>query len=113
MINGEMNSDNANLTQDSIRELLVGLWKNPPRGEELEKAKLYYGGQLRGSLDGPFSEPARIQFLIKAGYSPLYYQQALQTVWSTDSETLSELAYNYLNPDSFSIALAGATSENN
>jgi predicted Zn-dependent peptidase len=113
MISGEMNSDNADITRDSIREILIGLWKNPPNGDELEKAKRYYGGQLRGSLDGPFSEPAKIQFLLKTGYPQNYYQQALQTIWSTDSETLAELAYNYLNPDSFSIALAGATGEAN
>ena len=113
MISGEMNSDNADITRDSIREILIGLWKNPPKGDELEKAKRYYGGQLRGSLDGPFSEPGKIQFLLKTGYPQNYYQQALQTIWSTDSETLAELAYNYLNPDSFSIALAGATGEAN
>jgi predicted Zn-dependent peptidase len=107
MIKGEMNSQNANLTQDCIRDILNKLTTEPPVGEELEKAKRYFGGQLRGSLDGPFSEPSRIQFLMKTEYPQQYYEEAMQTIWSTNTNTIAELAYNYLNPDSFTIALAG------
>ena len=113
MITGEMNNQNAELTQSCIREILNGLSSNPPMGEELEKAKLYYGGQLRGSMDGPFSEPGRIQFLLKTGYPHDYYKTVLNTVWETKTDTLAELAYNYLQPDSFTIALAGATGISN
>jgi predicted Zn-dependent peptidase len=107
MIKGEMNSQNANLTQDCIRDILNKLSTQPPVGEELEKAKRYFGGQLRGSLDGPFSEPSRIQFLMKTEYPQQYYEEAMQTIWSTNTNTIAEMAYNYLNPDSFTIALAG------
>jgi hypothetical protein len=44
---------------------------------------------------------------MKTEYPQQYYEEAMQTIWSTNTNTIAELAYNYLNPDSFTIALAG------
>jgi zinc protease len=111
-ISGEMNSGNTAETLNACAEILTGLSQNPPLGMELEKAKQYYCGQLRSSFDGPFSHASKIQFLLKSGYPQDYYSTLMHTVWNTSTYELAELAHNYLQADSFTIALAGKIKTN-
>lgn len=109
MISGEMNSANAEEAVEATRVILKGLIEQPPGGDELEKAKRYYAGQLRSGFDGPFSMPRKIQFLLERGYDYSYYDTAMKHLWSISSEELGSMADNLLHPDSFTIALAGDT----
>lgn len=108
-ISGEMNADNANAALDAVHEILRGLVTNPPKGEELDRAKRYYSGQLRSSFDGPFSMPSKIRGLLNRGYDFSHYATAMDTIWSVNTEELCQMADNYLNPESFHTVLAGNT----
>jgi len=106
-ISGEMNSQNAEKAADATREIMLSLASNPPVGEELEKARRYASGQLRAGFDGPFSLPAKWQFLMQNNLPKSYYATYMDRIWSITSDEISEFADNYLRPDSFTLALAG------
>lgn len=106
-VSGEMNSVNAEEASNATAVIMDSLVSNPPAGDELDKAKRYYAGQLRGGFDGPFSLPSKLQFLQQSGYDESYYNQALDNIWAISTEDLCEMADNFLKPDSFTKALAG------
>ena len=106
-ISGEMNSQNAEKAADATREIMLGLSSNPPVGEELEKARRYASGQLRAGFDGPFSMPAKWQFLTENNLPESYYTTYMDRIWSITTDEISAFADNYLQPDSFTLALAG------
>lgn len=106
-ISGEMNSSNAEEAVEATREIMTGLAKNPPVGEELEKARRYASGQLRAGFDGPFSLPSKWQFLLQNNLPESYYATYMDRIWSITSDEISAFADNYLRPDSFTLALAG------
>lgn len=105
---GEMNSTNAAAAQEATAEIMHSLVSNPPTGDELHKAKSYYSGQLRGGFDGPFSLPTKWQFMLQTGYSEEYYNTALDHIWSVSTDDICAFADNFLRPDTFTKALAGA-----
>lgn len=106
-VSGEMNSSNAEEAVSATREIMKGLSSNPPTGEELEKARRYASGQLRAGFDGPFSLPSKWQFLLQNNLPESYYATYMDRIWSITSDEISAFADNYLNPDSFTLALAG------
>ncbi|MBM3920134.1 MAG: insulinase family protein [Sphingomonadales bacterium] len=109
-ISGEMNSQNAEKAAEATRKIMLGLAGNPPVGEELEKARRCASGQLRAGFDGPFSLPAKWQFLMQNNLPESYYATYMDRIWSITSDEISEFADNYLHPDSFTLALAGKLS---
>jgi len=109
-INGEMNSQNAEKAAVATREIMLGLTSSPPVGEELEKARRYVSGQLRAGFDGPFSLPAKWQFLLQNNLPESYYATYMDRIWSITTDEISVFADNYLRPDSFTLALAGKLS---
>lgn len=106
-ISGEMNSQNAEKAAEATREIMLGLASNPPTGEELEKARRYASGQLRASFDGPFALSAKWQFLLQNYLPETYYTTYMERIWSISTDEISAFADNYLQPDSFTLALAG------
>jgi predicted Zn-dependent peptidase len=106
-ISGEMNSENAEKAAEATREIMLGLASNPPAGEELEKARRYASGQLRAGFDGPFSMPAKWQFLSENNLPESYYTTYMDRIWSITTDEISAFADNYLRPDSFTLAMAG------
>lgn len=106
-ISGEMNSANTNAAVEATLEIMEGLASSPPVGVELEKARRYASGQLRAGFDGPFSLPSKWQFLLQNNLPETYYTTYMDRIWSITSDEISEFAYNYLRPDSFTLALAG------
>jgi len=89
---------------------MLGLTSSPPVGEELEKARRYVSGQLRAGFDGPFSLPAKWQFLLQNNLPESYYATYMDRIWSITTDEISVFADNYLRPDSFTLALAGKLS---
>lgn len=106
-ISGEMNSANAGLALDETKKLLRGMITHPAMGDELERAKRYYTGQLRSGFDGPFAMAAKLRSLIGRGYSLRHFDTAMNAIWSCSTEDLCSLADNYLHPESFKTVLAG------
>jgi zinc protease len=106
-ISGEMNSASAEEAEVATRELMLSLIENPPTGNELERAKRYYAGQLRTSFDGPFSMPSKIKGLLTRGYTFRHYDTALDSIWAATTDDLCQLANNYLRPETFHSVLAG------
>jgi predicted Zn-dependent peptidase len=106
-ISGEMNSANADAAVEACQAIMTGLSTSPPTGEELEKARRYASGQLRAGFDGPFSLPSKWQFLLQNNLPENYYTTYMDRIWSITSDEISDFAYNYLRPDSFTLALAG------
>lgn len=106
-ISGEMNAANVPAAMEAIDEILKSLTLNPPAGDELERAKRYYSGQLRTSFDGPFSMAGKIRNLMVKGYDFDHYHSALDCIWSATTDNLMTLAHNYLQADTFNTVLAG------
>jgi predicted Zn-dependent peptidase len=106
-ISCEMNSQNTAAAMEGIRAILEGLKTNPPAGDELERAKRYYCGQLRSSFDGPFALSSKIRNLLTRNYTYEHYSHAMDDIWKITGDELCSLADNYLNPESFHIAMAG------
>jgi predicted Zn-dependent peptidase len=106
-ISGEMNSANAEAAVEACKTIMTGLSTSPPTGDELEKARRYASGQLRAGFDGPFSLPSKWQFLLQNDLPKNYHTTYMNRIWSITSDEISEFAYNYLQPGSFSLALAG------
>ena len=106
-VSGEMNSSNADAALEATLEIMKNIASNPPSGDELDKAKRYAAGQMRAGFDGPFALPRKIQFLLQRGFDEQYYTSYMDTLWSISSEEISQFADNYLQPEAFTIALAG------
>jgi predicted Zn-dependent peptidase len=102
-----MNSSNADAALEATLEIMKNIASNPPSGDELDKAKRYAAGQMRAGFDGPFALPRKIQFLLQRGFDEHYYTSYMDTLWSISSEEISQFADNYLQPEAFTIALAG------
>lgn len=108
-ISGEMNSVNAGLAMDGTKAIMRSLYQNPPTGDELDRAKRYYAGQLRASFDGPFAMAEKMKGLMVRGYTLKHFDTAMDSIWSCNTEDLCALADNYLHPESFKTVLAGDT----
>lgn len=106
-ISGEMNSANSGLALDETRNILRSLVNNPPKGEELERAKRYYSGQLRGSFDGAFAMLGKIKGLLSRDYGFSHLDAAMDTIWNCGTDELCSIADNYLHPESFKTVMAG------
>jgi zinc protease len=106
-ISGEMNSKNGGLALDETRKIIRGLSTNPPTGDELERAKRYYSGQLRSSFDGPFAMANKLKNLMVRQYTLAHFDTAMDSIWNCTTDNLCELADNYLKPESFKTVLAG------
>jgi zinc protease len=111
-ISGEMNSKNAGLALDETRKILRGLSTDPPKADELERAKRYYSGQLRSSFDGPFAMANKLKNLMVRNYTLQHFDTAMESIWSCSTDDLCQLADNYLNPESFKTVLAGDIAPN-
>lgn len=107
IISGEMNSENAALAFDNIKEILSELQKTKISTSELDKAKRYYSGQFRSGFDGPFSLAGKIQQKIQRNLSNNFFNETLSNIWNVTPEQLLELAENELNPSSFIVTMAG------
>ncbi len=107
IISGEMNSDNAELALKEMNLILESMYKHAPEGDELEKAKRYISGQIRGSFDGPFAWPGKIRQMLLRGLGFDHYRNALDIIWGSSSAELCALADTFLRPASFCTAMAG------
>jgi predicted Zn-dependent peptidase len=102
-----MNTSNVDQALEAILEIMNGMITNPPAGEELERAKRYYSGQLRSSFDGPFAMTQKLKNLFVRNYSFQHYDTALKSIWTATTDDLCRIADNYLHPESFNTVLAG------
>lgn len=107
VVSGEMNSAHAEKALDATKELMRSLVSNPPTGAELDRAKSYYAGHVRGSFDGPFAMATKLKNIHLRGFGYNHFDTSLSTIWATTTEELCALADNYLNPDTFYSVLAG------
>lgn len=106
-ISSEMNSANAEEATVAINEIVRSMHNRPISDEELERAKRYYAGQFRSSFDGPFAMASKMRNLHIRGFDFDYFDAALDTIWGTTSAELTQLAHNYLQPETFYSARAG------
>lgn len=109
-VSSEMNSANAEEATIAINEIVKSMHTSPISDEELERAKRYYTGQFRSSFDGPFAMASKMRNLYIRGFDFDYFDSALDTIWSTTSAELTQIAHNYLQPETFYSARAGEIS---
>lgn len=107
-ISGDLNRDSIEEAKTAILDILENMHKNPPKGEELERAKRYLCGQIRLGLDGPFSKAKRLMALFEKNYSQDHIIRSVETIRAVTTEEIGEIAYNMLQPDSFNSVTAGA-----
>lgn len=106
-ISGELNSMNVDEARTAIDEILNDMATNPPKDQELERAKRYLSGQIRLGLDGPFSKSKRLLSLFDRNFSQDHILKSVETIRSTTSEEIGEIADNLLKTSSFNTVVSG------
>jgi predicted Zn-dependent peptidase len=83
------------------------LCKEPVPVDELELVKNYLVGAFQRSLDGPFSLADRFKGLRLWNLDYGYLDAYLETVKTCRPESIMELAFKYLRPESMTLVTAG------
>ncbi|MDA0943630.1 MAG: insulinase family protein [Bacteroidetes bacterium] len=107
-ISSEMKAESKDLAKTAIQENMQALMKKAIPKEELNRAKAYFAGAFRAQFDGPFASAARAKQLWVRGQDEAELGQTLDTLWSCTSQTLLSLAEQYLQPQDYHLAQAGA-----
>ncbi len=107
-ISSEMKAESRELAKTAIHENMQALINKTIPKEELYRAKAYFAGAFRAQFDGPFASAARAKQLWVRGEDEVELSQTLDTLWSCTSQTLQSLAEQYLQPQDYHLAQAGA-----
>ena len=107
-ISSEMKAESRELAKAAIHENMQALINKTIPEEELNRAKAYFAGAFRAQFDGPFASAARAKQLWVCSQDEAELSQTLDTLWSCTSQTLQLLAEQYLQPQDYHLAQAGA-----
>lgn len=106
-ISAECKSEATGQVIDEIRRELEEMVTNPPRGEELERLKLFATGTLMDTLDSPLSISAYHQLQILNAMPQEYFENQQRAIAALTPDTLSAMAAKYLSPSALRIVTAG------
>ncbi len=107
-IDAQCDNSFVNSVIDGIREEMLALRSNPPRGEELERLRLHASTDALETLDSPDSIMAFHATMHTVGIPDGYFDAQQRAVAALDSDTIARMASLYLSPDSLRIAIAGS-----
>lgn len=96
--------------ESAVHEIFLELdrlCKEPVPADELELVKNYLVGAFQRSLDGPFALADRFKGLRLWGLDYGYLETYLETVKTCRPDTIMELAFKYLRPESMTLVTAG------
>lgn len=108
MVSSDVKAENKSLVVEEIKREMAALRSEPVGAEELAKVQQYLCGNIKMGFDGIFSMAARVRELQIHGRDYGFMDRALRDIRAVKPEEIQELAYNFLDPDSFYISAAGA-----
>jgi predicted Zn-dependent peptidase len=100
----------STVTQAAIREIkseLNRLREEKIPQHELELVKNYLNGSYLRALDGVYNQAERFRSVRDQGLGMQFYSESLKRIHETSSETLQQLAQQYLDPESMVTVVAG------
>lgn len=106
LIGTDVNRENRDLAIDEIIQEIKFL-QTEINVDELELAKRHFIGSLQGDTASPFSVMDKIKNIELNQLMNNYYQNLISAVDQITSQRLSELAFEYLQEDSFSEVSVG------
>ena len=108
LISSDVKAENKALVIEEIKREMQVLRDVVVSGDELAKVQQYLCGNIKMGFDGIFSMAARVRELQVHGRDYSFMDSALREIRAVTPEEIQSLAYNFLEPDSFYIASAGA-----
>jgi predicted Zn-dependent peptidase len=100
----------AHVTTPGIADIfteIVKLRKESVTEEELQRVKNYMLGDVARMFDGPFAQADSLISLLEYDLTYDYISQMIDTIKSTSTTQIRNLAIKYLDPDSFSQVVVG------
>ena len=108
LVSSDVKAENKGLVIEEIKREMQVLREVPVSAAELAKVQQYLCGNIKMGFDGIFSMAARVRELQVHGRDYGFMDRALEDIRAVTPEEIQLLAYNFLDPDSFYIASAGA-----
>lgn len=79
----------------------------PVPADELERVKNYMLGEMVRMFDGTFAQAESLVSLLEYDMDYSYYEQLIDSIKTTNSQTIVEMAYKHLDPTTFSEVVVG------
>jgi predicted Zn-dependent peptidase len=111
VIGTDVKGESADFAVSEIEREMRQLQEELIPAEELETVKSYLLGKFANELSTVFEQCDKYKNLIFLGLPADYYTQFVQQTETADTETLRELARQYLSPESMQIVIAGPAGE--
>jgi predicted Zn-dependent peptidase len=108
LVSSDVKAENKALVIEEIKREMQVLRDVVVSRDELAKVQQYLCGNIKMGFDGIFSMAARVRELQVHGRDYSFMDSALREIRAVTPEEIQSLAYNFLEPDSFYIASAGA-----
>jgi len=108
LVSSDVKAENKALVIEEIKREMQELREVSVSADELGKVQQYLCGNIKMGFDGIFSMAARVRELQVHGRDYSFMDSALQEIRAVSPEEIQALAYNFLDPNSFYIASAGA-----
>ncbi len=106
-ISTQVGAEFTRATIDEIKKELHTISTQNLAADELELIQHYIAGNLLKRFDGPFSTSDRLKAVLNNGLSADWYTNFSKTIFDLDAEQVRKVAGKYLNPELFTIAVAG------
>ena len=107
-ISADVDNQFRELTISEVKKEINDLRENLIQKDELEMVRSFILGQTLHLLDGPFAKIELMKNLKINHLTVSDYDKHIGVVKNIDADRIRELANQYLDPDSFSTALAGS-----
>lgn len=98
----------ADAVIEEIGKELKRLATEPPRGEELERLRIYLATSLAGLLDSPAKVSGYYSTARLVGTPPDYFDRQFKEIMAMTPESIADMADKYLKPELLRTAVAGA-----
>ena len=110
-ISTQVGAQFTQLTIDEIKKELHAISTQKLNDEELELIQHYIAGNLLKRFDGPFSTSDRLKSIVNNNLGTDWYTNFSKAIFNLDAEQILKVAGKYLNPELFTLAVAGEWEE--
>lgn len=107
VISTEVKAENREMAVQEIFNELERLRNETISAEELTLVKNYMTGDMIRNFDGPFATSDNYRGLLDLDLGPDHFEQRFEAILKITPQRLKELAEKYLQPDDFTIIVAG------
>jgi predicted Zn-dependent peptidase len=107
MIGADVDNDNIDIVIEEIKKELLDLQQNYVSEEELLLVKNYLNGNLLNLMNGPFNSIELMRLIAVYGYEMKFFDNFMRQLHDIDPVQLNLLAKKYLDPEDFTVVVAG------